>query len=96
MMLFLVVHLFVNKKIIRTFADMKKIPQIVKDAARDLIEMYGDAIDYLGKYEGADFYMFKFPEDAETGFPFVYQCENGEVLEITGFHALDVVNLFVK
>ncbi len=31
---------------------MKNVPQIVKDAAHDLIIMYGDTIDYLGKYEG--------------------------------------------
>lgn len=30
---------------------MKQIPQIVKDAASDLIEEYGDNFDYLGKYE---------------------------------------------
>ena len=38
---------------------MKNVPQIVKDAAHDLIIMYGDAIDYLGKYEGADAYMYR-------------------------------------
>lgn len=39
---------------------MKNVPQIVKDAAHDLIIMYGDTIDYLGKYEGADAYMYHF------------------------------------
>ena len=45
---------------------------------------------------GADFYMFVFPEDSNTGFPYVYQLENDEVLEITGFPALDIIGLFVK
>ena len=31
---------------------MVKVPQIVKNAAKDLIEIYGDKFDYLGKYEG--------------------------------------------
>lgn len=44
----------------RIFANMKNVPQIVKDAAHDLIIMYGDTIDYLGKYEGADAYMYHF------------------------------------
>ena len=60
------------------------------------IDMYGPSFDYLGKYEGADFYMFVFPEDSNTGFPYVYQLENDEVLEITGFPALDIIGLFVK
>ena len=75
---------------------MKQTPQIVKDAANYLIEMYGDNFDYLGKREGADTYMFKFPEDADTGFPFVYIHKDGKVTEITGFEALDIVCLFVK
>lgn len=75
---------------------MKQTPQIVKDAASYLIELYGDNFDYLGKHEGADAYMFKFPEDADTGFPFVYIHKDGKVTEITGFEALDIVRLFVK
>ena len=75
---------------------MKQIPQIVKDAASYLIEMYGDKFDYFGKHEGADVYMLKFPEDADTGFPFVYIHKDEKVTEITGFEALDVVRLFVK
>ena len=75
---------------------MKQIPQIVKDAASDLIEEYGDNFDYLGKYEGADAYRFKFPEDADTGFPFVYIHKDGKVTEITGFEALDIVSLLVE
>ena len=66
---------------------MKQIPQIVKDAAKDLIKAYGGKIDFLGKYEGADAYMFHFPNDSCTGFPFVYIHKDGKVTEITGFEA---------
>lgn len=75
---------------------MKQTPQIVKDAAKDLIKAYGGKVDFLGKYKGADAYMLKFPEDADTGFPFVYIHKDDKVTEIIGFEALDIVRLFVK
>lgn len=75
---------------------MKNIPQIVKDAARDLIKMYGDAIDYLGKYEGADAYMYHFPDDSCTGYPFVYLVKDGKVDIVTESLALYIIGLFVE
>lgn len=71
---------------------MVKIPQIVKDAAKDLIEIYGDKFDYLGKFEGAEAYAFSFPEDSCTGFPFVYLVKDDKVEEISGFLALDIID----
>ena len=68
----------------RIFANMKNVPQIVKDAAHDLIIMYGDTIDYLGKYEGADAYMYHFPEDSCTGYPFVYLVKDGTLFYCMG------------
>lgn len=65
---------------------MKKIPQIVKDAARDLIKMYGDAIDYLGKYEGADAYMYHFPDD--YGLSVFYLVKDSKVDIVTESPAL--------
>lgn len=75
---------------------MKKIPQTVKDAARDLIKMYGDAIDYLGKYEGADAYMYHFPDDSCTDYPFVYLVKEGKVDIVTESLALYIVGVFVE
>lgn len=72
------------------------VPEQVKNEARGLIEQYGDSFEYLGNYEGADYYVYKFPEDFCTGFPFVFQYENGSVFTITGFEALDTINLFIK
>lgn len=73
-----------------------KVPEQIKAAAKGLIDKFGSNVEYLGNRDGAEFYMFKFPDDAETGFPYVYQFENGEVLTITGFAALDAIDLFVK
>ena len=72
------------------------VPEQVKNEARGLIEQYGDSFEYLGNYEGSDVYVFKFPEDADTGFPFVYWYKDGSVFVEMGFKALDTINLFVK
>lgn len=31
-----------------------KVPEQIKSAAKSLIDLYGDAFDYLGKYKGKD------------------------------------------
>lgn len=72
------------------------IPEQVKTAARNLIEIYGSAFDYLGKYKGKDAYLFHFPDDACAGFQFVYLFKDNEVTEVTGFKALDIVDLLGK
>ncbi len=71
---------------------MSKIPQIVKNAAKDLVELYGDNFDYLGKYEGADAYVYQFPDGACTGFPFVYLVKDDKVQVISEFLALDIID----
>ncbi len=72
------------------------VPQKVKDAAQSLIDMYGLSFDYLGKYKDKEVYLYNFPEDANTGFPSVYLYKDNKVEEITGFEAMDIVNLFIK
>jgi len=75
---------------------MKQIPQIVKDAASYLIEMFGDNFDYLGKYEGADVYMYHFSEEVTVGGPFVYLVKDGAVERLTGSPALYIIDLLVE
>ena len=75
---------------------MKQTPQIVKDAASYLIEMYGDNFDYLGKYEGADVYIYHFPDGSCTGYPFVYLVKDGNVEELTDSPALYIIDLLVE
>ena len=71
---------------------MSKIPPIVKNAAKDLVELYGDNFDYLGKYEGADAYVYQFPDGACTGFPFVYLVKDDKVQVISEFLTLDIID----
>ena len=61
-----------------------------------LIEQYGDSFDYLGNHEGADYFLYKFPEDVTTGFPFVFRYGDGPVMTFSDFEALDLINLFIK
>lgn len=72
------------------------IPEQVKNEARWLIEQYGDSFDYLGNHEGADYFLYKFPEDVTTGFPFVFRYGDGSVMTFSDFEALDLINLFIK
>ena len=76
---------------------MIKIPQIVKDAAEDLIDMYGESFDLLGKYKGADAYVYKFPDGVCTGFPVVYLVKDDKVEVISGFDSFDIIDsLYVE
>lgn len=75
---------------------MVNVPQIVKNAAKDLIEIYGDKFEYLGKFEGADAFAFSFPEDSCTGFPFVYLVKDGMVDIITDSLALFIIDSLVE
>lgn len=72
------------------------IPEQIKNEARLLIEQYGDSFEYLGNYEGQDAYVFQFPENSDTGYPFVYLYDGKNVDEITGPLALDIIDSFVK
>lgn len=73
-----------------------KVPEQIKRAAKSLIDVYGNAFDYLGKYKGKDAFVFRFPDDANTGFPYIYLFKDDKVTEITGFEALDILNLLVE
>ncbi len=72
------------------------IPEQVKNEARALIEQYGDTFEYLGIYEGQEAYVFKFPEDSCTGYPFVYLYDGKDVTEITGPLSLDVIDSCIE
>lgn len=72
------------------------IPEQVKNEARALIEQYGDTFEYLGIYEGQEAYVFKFPEDSCTGYPFVYLYDGKEATEITSPLSLDVIDSCIE
>lgn len=73
-----------------------EIPAKVIEAAQWLIDQYGDAVCYLGKYKGAEAYYYRFPDYVDTGFPFVYLLKADNVTEITGFEALRLLRLYLK
>ncbi len=70
------------------------IPQIVTEKAKELIELYGPQLAYIGNYENQQVYMFQFPENTETGFPFVYLYDKTSdgATEVTGIDALEVIS----
>lgn len=75
---------------------LMNIPVQVKDEARELIEQYGDTFEYLGDYEGREAYMFKFPEDSCTGYPFVYLYDGKTATEVSGPLSLDIIGSLVE
>lgn len=72
------------------------IPAKVRRAAQYLIDMYGDHIEHLGQYQGAEAFYYHFPDDITAGFPSVYLLKADKVTELTGFEALDIISLFVE
>lgn len=49
-----------------------KIPEKIRYQASDLIELFGENIEYLGRYKGQQVFLFILPADQENGFPVVY------------------------
>lgn len=74
----------------------KDIPRAVIEPAKSLVEQYGAHFSYLGRYENADAYVYEFPEDSCTGFPFVYLLGDNKVTEVSGGIALDIIDLLIK
>jgi len=74
------------------------IPNVVIARAQDLIDLYGYCHEHCGQYQGQEVYNFCFPEDTETGFPFVYLYDNTteSVKEITGFDALRILSEIIE
>ena len=72
------------------------IPEAVIKEAKDLIDRYGESIDYLGEFEEDEAYIFVFPGNMETGFPFIYLYDKAsdQAMTITGFKALDILSSF--
>lgn len=73
-----------------------KTPAKVKAAARYLVEMYGDHIEHLGQYQGAEAFYYHYPEDVDAGFPSVYLWKDEEVTEISDFFALEIIGSFIE
>lgn len=72
------------------------VPEAVKKAAKYLIDSYDSDIDYLGKYEESDVFVFNFSEPACIGYPSVFLYKDGKVEEITDEPALYIIGLLVQ
>ena len=72
------------------------VPEQIRTAARGLIEQYGESFDYLGDFEGQKAYLFKFPDDSCTGYPFVFLLKGGKVSEITGPESFNIIDSLTK
>lgn len=70
------------------------IPQKVSRAFESLIAMYGNRVEFIGNRDEVNYYMFRFPENTETGFPIVIAYKSGNVSDITDFDAVDIVASF--
>ena len=73
---------------------MKPIPNIVKNAFRELSEMYGDNVHFLGERGGIDYYIFDFPDDVETGSPQIVAYRGGKIHDVMGFDAVRLATSF--
>jgi hypothetical protein len=74
---------------------MTHIPAQVKKAAAELIEIYGESIDYIGIYKGKQVYLYRFPKDVEMGFPFYFLYDGKSVDVVSGFEALDLGSILL-
>lgn len=72
------------------------IPAQIRTAAQWLVEQYGDRIEHLGEYQGAQAYYYHFPDEITAGFPPVYLMRDDEITEVGGFEALEIIGSFVE
>ena len=72
------------------------IPSLVMKAASELRTMYGEHLEYLGEFQGAQAYYYRFPDDVDVGFPSVYLLKDEELTEIGGFFAMEILDSFIE
>ena len=69
------------------------VPKSVIYEAQHLIEEYGCNIRHIGKYDGNEVFEFVFPENTETGYPFVYLYDESTkvTIQLSGEEALEII-----
>ena len=74
------------------------IPSVIIAQAKELIDLYDNCLEYCGSYQNKDVFVFRFPDDTETGFPFLflYDKTNEGVEEITGFETLHILSEIIE
>ncbi|MBD5250149.1 MAG: hypothetical protein HDS56_03105 [Barnesiella sp.] len=73
-----------------------EIPVKVKEAAQYLIDIYGDHVEHLGQYQGAEAFYYRFPDDITAGYCPVYLHKSNKVDVLTGEVAYHVLLSFIE
>lgn len=72
------------------------IPSQVMNAASVLREMYGEHMEYLGKFQGAQAYYYHYPDYVTAGVCPVYLYDGTTVDELTGDIAMNILESFIE
>lgn len=65
-------------------------------AASELRAMYGEHVEYLGEYQGAQAYYYHYPEGVIAGVCPVYLYDGDSVDELTDDIAMNVLDSFFE
>lgn len=70
-----------------------ELPKAVLDKAKNLIDVYGNNVLYIGKFDNKDVFRFQFPDKERTGFPYVYLYDRytDTAEEVTGKRVLKLL-----
>ena len=73
----------------------QNIPTPIRQEAEELVSMYGQRVEYLGQMpDGQAAYYFHFPADVCAGFPVAWLYVSGQVMELSGHDAVEVISAF--
>lgn len=73
---------------------MKNTPNAVLKAFKNLRDMFGEHVVYIGTRYNSEYYMFRFPDDSEYGFPNIVEFKKGIVKAISGLEAVKITSFF--
>lgn len=72
------------------------IPSQVMNAASELRAMYGERVEYLGKFQSAQAYYYHYPDDVTAGVCPVYLYDGTTVDEVTGDIAMNILDSLIE
>ena len=72
------------------------IPSQVMKAASELRAMYGEHVEYLGEFQGAQVYYYHYPDDITAGVCPVYLYDGTTVDEVTGDIAMNILDSLIE
>lgn len=75
---------------------LMKIPKAVLNEASSLISRFGKRLVFLGKYDEADVFLFKFPDDLDVGTAIFLNYKNGECVKLSNSSALPIIKSLIK